>query len=78
MLPEGYVVDNLPQNTKLEFNGSEGGFTYLIQENGSMLQLSISVDINKALILSDHYEQFKKFYKLMIEKQSEKIVLKKA
>jgi len=78
MLPEGYVVDNLPQNTKLEFNGSEGGFTYLIQENGSMLQLSISVDINKALILSDHYEQFKKFYQLMIEKQSEKIVLKKA
>ncbi|MCK7590319.1 transglutaminase [Subsaxibacter sp. CAU 1640] len=77
MLPEGYSVDSLPQSTKMEFNGKEGSFTYLVKENGSMLQLSITIDINKALILSDDYEQFKKFYQFMIEKQKEKIVLKK-
>lgn len=78
MLPEGYVVDTMPQNTKIEFNETEGSFTYLARENGSMLQLTISIDLNKALILAADYEQFKQFYQFMIEKQTEKIVLKKA
>lgn len=77
MLPEGYTVETMPESTKFEFNGTEGAFTYIGRQNGTMLQFTISLELNKALILASDYEQFKKFYQYMIEKQTEKVVLKK-
>lgn len=78
MLPEGFQVESLPSNEKLQYNGTEGEFTYLIKENGSMLQLVITLDLNNTLILPANYEQFKQFFELLVNKQAEKIVLKKA
>lgn len=77
LMPEGYEVETMPESTKFEFNGVEGAFTYIGRQNGSMLQFTISLELNKALILASDYEQFKKFYQFMIEKQTEKVVLKK-
>ncbi|PNQ73911.1 hypothetical protein C1T31_06190 [Hanstruepera neustonica] len=77
MLPEGYVVESLPESSKIEFNGREGEFSYLARENGSMLQFSINLDLNKSLILTNEYKQFKKFFEFVIEKETEKVVLKK-
>ncbi|WP_104734676.1 transglutaminase domain-containing protein [Hanstruepera ponticola] len=77
MLPEGYIVESLPESSKIEFNGNQVEFSYLARENGSMLQFSINLDINKSLILTNEYKQFKKFFEFMIEKETEKVVLKK-
>ncbi|MFL0354261.1 DUF3858 domain-containing protein [Xanthomarina sp. GH4-25] len=77
MLPEGFQVESLPENVKLEYNSNEGEFTYLIRENGSMLQLVITLNLNNTLILPTNYEQFKQFFELVVNKQAEKIVLKK-
>ncbi|MEO6346934.1 MAG: hypothetical protein ABIO60_03405 [Aquaticitalea sp.] len=77
VLPEGYTVETMPESTKFVFNVTEGAFTYIGRQNGSMLQFTISLDLNNALILASDYEQFKKFYQFMIEKQTEKVVLKK-
>ena len=78
MLPEGFQVESLPENQKLQYNSTEGEFTYLIRENGSMLQMIITLDLNNTLILPENYEQFKQFFELLVNKQAEKIVLKKA
>lgn len=78
MLPEGYTVETLPESAKFEYNGTEGGFTYMSQQNGSMLQISITFDLKKTMIFASEYEHFKRFYQFMIEKQTEKVVLKKA
>ncbi len=77
MLPEGYAIETLPESAKYQFNISDGEFTYLARQNGNMLQVTISLDLNKTLVLPTDYEQYKKFYQLMIEKQTEKVVLKK-
>ncbi|WP_223034819.1 DUF3857 domain-containing protein [Hanstruepera marina] len=77
MLPEGYAVESLPESTKIQYNNNEGEFTYLARENGKMLQFTISLDMNRTLILPENYPDFKKFFELMIEKETEKIVLKK-
>lgn len=77
MLPEGYEVESLPESTKFEFNGTMASFSYIGKQNGNMLQFVITFDINNTLILPIDYEQFKKFYQLLIEKQNEKVVLKK-
>ncbi|WP_299398170.1 hypothetical protein [uncultured Gelidibacter sp.] len=77
MLPEGYVVESMPASSMVQFNGSEGEFKYIANENGKMLQFVISVDLKQPLILPNEYDDFKAFYQLMTEKQTEKIVLKK-
>jgi hypothetical protein len=46
--------------------------------NPGQLQLNISYEINHATISQDYYVTIKDFFKKMIEKQTEKIVLKKA
>src|SRR5690606_28046643 len=77
MLPEGYEVETLPESTKFEFNGTMASFSYIGKQNGNMLQFIISFDINNTIVLPNDYDQFKKFYQLLIEKQNEKVVLKK-
>ncbi|RIA10650.1 transglutaminase superfamily protein [Flavobacteriaceae bacterium MAR_2010_72] len=77
MLPEGYKVEYLPKNEKFQFNGEIGEFSYLAIENGKFLQLSVNFAINTSLVLSSDYEYFKNFYGMLVEKQSEKIILSK-
>jgi hypothetical protein len=77
VLPEGYELESLPESTKIEFNETVASFSYIGKLNGSMLQLVITFDINKTLILPGDYENFKKFYQIVVEKQNEKVVLKR-
>ncbi|MCK8480844.1 DUF3857 domain-containing protein [Psychroserpens algicola] len=76
MIPEGYAIESLPQSEKIQFNDA-GDFTYLAKQNGSFLQLTVSLNMKTSIILAQDYETFKGFYSKVIEKQSEKIVLKK-
>ncbi|MDX1278809.1 DUF3857 domain-containing protein [Oceanihabitans sediminis] len=76
-LPEGYVVDTLTESSKIQFNGTEGEYTFLSNQKGNILQFTVSLDLNKSLVLASDYEQFKQFYQLKVEKELEKVVLKK-
>ncbi len=78
MLPEGYAVESLPENIIIQFNGAEGEFSFLARANGNLLQIVMVLKLNKTLIMPQEYEEFKKFYQIMIEKQTEKVVLIKA
>ena len=76
MIPEGYEVESISENEQVKFSNI-ADFTYLANVNGSFLQLTVSLNINTSLILAQDYKLFKDFYTKIIEKQSEKIVLKK-
>ena len=76
-IPEGYAVETLPESGKYQLNESDGAFIYMTKLNGNFIQFTISFDLSKTLILPTEYENFKKFYQLMVEKETEKVVLKK-
>lgn len=76
-VPDGYGVESMPVSSKIKFKDSEGEFIFLSSQNGDYLQFIITVEIKSSLILADDYVGFKEFYQMMIEKQTEKIVLKK-
>ncbi len=77
-IPEGYAVESLPENAKIQLNGSDGEFSYIIKSSGNTLQVMVTKDLNKTLILPNEYSEFKQFFQLSFEKQLDKIVLKKA
>lgn len=77
-IPEGYVVDALPENTAVKFNVNDASFTYIAKIVGSKIQIIVDTEIKQTLITPDQYLDFKKFYQFLKDKESEKIVLKKA
>ncbi|MGL2964985.1 transglutaminase domain-containing protein [Flavobacterium sp. XGLA_31] len=76
-LPEGYVVETLPQPKAIALPDNIGSFKYSITNNGNQIQLVYSSDMNEAIIKAEDYEILKSYYKEMVNKQTEKIVLKK-
>lgn len=76
-IPQGYVVETLPETMNITTGEGIGFFKYIIVDNGGNIQVSIVASINSAIVSSDFYEVLKDFFQQMIDKQNEKIVLKK-
>ena len=76
-VPDGYVVETLPLAGAVNMDDGLGTFKYNIITNDKMLQLSISHQINEAIVSTDQYEMLKEYYQVMVAKETEKIVLKK-
>lgn len=76
-IPDGYVLDALPAPKAVSMPEELGNFKYNISSNGKQIQLLYTQDINKAVIQPEYYEALKNFFKEIVLKQTEKIVLKK-
>jgi hypothetical protein len=77
-LPEGYVIESMPKSETIVMEENIGSFKYNIGTNNNTVQIGVVLDINTATLAPDYYLTVKDFFNKMIEKQSEKIVLKKA
>lgn len=77
-IPEGYVVETLPQPASIAMPEGMGSFKYIISNNAGQIQVLYTQDINQAIIGSEYYGALKDFYKEIVKKQTEKIVLKRA
>lgn len=77
-LPEGYVVESLPEDVVYNLSENIGSYRYLISQIGSKLQLSVELSINQSFIIAEEYGNLKKFFELCIAKENEKVVLAKA
>lgn len=76
-IPEGFTVETLPAPAVLTMEGNLGTFKFNIAANENTLQLSIVHQINEAIVSTEKYEMLKEYYKGMIAKETEKIVLKR-
>lgn len=77
-IPEGYVVESVPAPVNMVMQDDLGGFKFLTNVAGNTIQLSVQHQIKVPIVSSDYYEMLKEYYQKMIEKENEKIVLKKA
>jgi hypothetical protein len=76
-IPEGYVVDFIPEKMALETGDNIALFKYNIVVTGQKIQILITNTNNISLISPDYYDTIKAYYQKMVDKQMEKIVLKK-
>lgn len=76
-IPEGYAVEVLPTAKVVSMPDNLANFKYNISNTSNQIQLMFTFDTNQAIIGSEHYEELKAFYKEVVDKQTEKIVLKK-
>jgi len=76
-IPDGYSVESLPAPAALVMEENLGTFRYNIAASGNVLQLAILHQINDAIVGTEKYEMLKEYYKAMVAKETEKIVLKR-
>lgn len=76
-IPEGYVVESIPTAINLATGSDIGSFKFMISNTENKIQLVITSTINTSIVSSDFYPVLKDFFQQMIDKQNEKIVLKK-
>ncbi len=76
-LPESYTVETLPESIAVGMNDDLGIFTYSVKQQGSKIQVSSNIKINKDVIPATYYAEIKEMFKQIVNKQSEKIVLSK-
>ncbi|TPG38873.1 DUF3857 domain-containing protein [Flavobacterium pectinovorum] len=76
-IPEGFTAEVLPQPVVYNMQDNLGSFKFNIMANGNVLQISIQHQINEAIVSVEQYEMLKEYYKGMIAKETDKIVLKR-
>lgn len=76
-IPAGYEVETLPKPINLVTEENVGLFTFNITSANNMIHIVINKEIKSVMVSADFYNTLKVFYKQMIDKLNEKIVLKK-
>lgn len=76
-IPEGYEIESLPKSMNIAIENNVSTFKYLTASNGNQIQLSAVHEINNSSVPADYYSSLKTFYGQVVEKEKEKIVLKK-
>ncbi|HBD27001.1 transglutaminase [Flavobacterium sp.] len=76
-IPEGYTVETLPASKVIAMPDNMAKFSYEISKSNNQIQLSYIFDTNNVIIENGYYETLKNFFKELVNKNNEHIVLKK-
>lgn len=76
-LPEGYVVDEAPEQINAQTEDRMGTCRYSIKQEGNQVFINYTFTYNKLLHLIEEYKGVKAFWELVAEKNNEILVLKK-
>ncbi len=76
-LPEDFVVEELPKNTKMIMPDTGIVLSRVMQKDGNVISFRFSLDINAFGYMADGYPYIKEFFKKMYAILDERIVLKK-
>ena len=76
-MPDGYVVDEIPQSAKLTTKDGKLIMLYYIRQQGNQITLQYSFQQKQMLFAPQNYPDMKQFWESVAEKNQELIVLKK-
>ncbi|MDR7372488.1 DUF3857 domain-containing protein [Flavobacterium aquidurense] len=76
-IPEGYVVESLPQPTRISSEDKAISYTFNISNEGNKIQIICLMEINSSIFAAEAYTGLKDLFQKMLASQNEKIVLKK-
>ena len=74
-IPEGYSVESLPENVAVGLSNEIGKFIYSIKQVGNKIVLASLLEVNQGVVPAQNYQEIKVFYKMIVDKNLEKIVL---
>ncbi len=76
-IPEGYIVDELPESVVLQSENKEMQYIYKVSASGNMIVVMSKFVQNEMLYPVEKYELLRSFYTYIADKCNEMIVLRK-
>lgn len=76
-IPEGYVVEELPEKVGLTFPSLEGRIQFATQQVGNIVSVLYRASLGKMLVLPQEYADLRLFWETAIGVEKSTIVLKK-
>ncbi len=76
-IPEGFKVEELPKDIVMSLPENGGKFTYVCSEKEGKIHVMSKLVINKPVFYAEEYDHIREFYKRIVQKHAEQIVLRK-
>lgn len=76
-IPDGYEIESMPEPIRVAMEDMGMQLTFSVAQNGNVLQAFSDFRINRLLFLPAEYESVKSTFAFLLNKHSEKVVLKK-
>jgi hypothetical protein len=76
-IPDGYIVDEMPDKKLVLLQGNKGKFSYSVTQTGNRITVVSSIQISNRLFMQDEYPSLREFYNRVVAKHAEQIVLKR-
>ena len=76
-IPEGYSIEFIPESLAVALPNNYGVYKFNLMASGNKIKLFTTFKINTAIYPVENYLEVKEFYKMIINKNLEQIVLKK-
>ncbi|EAS21013.1 hypothetical protein BBFL7_01906 [Flavobacteria bacterium BBFL7] len=75
-IPDGYEVESMPQSVNYVYL-NKGYYKYITKFSNNIITTVATFNMDTSVVLSIDYKAFRDFYASVVEKDAEKIVLKK-
>ncbi len=77
-LPEGYEVEYIPESVAVALPNDKGLYRFNMKKSPTGdIQIVVSKELKQSILGPEYYKPLKDFYKTIVEKETDKIVLKK-
>lgn len=76
-LPEGYVVDEVPENMQIALPDNDCVYGFTVSAFGNVVQMTSKMQINRTFHSPENYATLRNFFEQVVSKQAGQIVLKK-
>ncbi len=77
VIPENWAVESLPENLNVSLLENRGKFMYNIKQMNNKIIFTQSLTITSTIFLPEQYKALKEFFRMLVDKENEQIVLKK-
>ncbi len=76
-VPKGYVLEEAPTSIEYTLADQSVQFIFQARANDMNVQILSLMQVNRAMVSADQYQQLRELYKTLLRKHSERIVLKR-
>ena len=74
-IPDGYQLESIPKPISISMDKEYGNFSFTTSNSDNQVQIIVVLSINTSIIPPDDYSTLKEFFKIIVDKENEKIVL---
>ena len=75
LIPEGYKIESVPETLAIALPDNMGVFKFMVKGEGNKIKVTSVLEFKESFISPEYYQDLKSFFKKIVDKQTEKIVL---